>query len=99
MMQAMVLEEFGGPEVLHMAAVERPQAAPTVVPTMSNYANQERQLNGLVDAIAAGRIQAPEIDIMPLDQAGEAHRRVAGGHVRGKILLAVDTSLYVGDCR
>ncbi|MEV0669465.1 NADP-dependent oxidoreductase [Mycobacterium sp. NPDC050441] len=65
----------------------------TVVPIMSNYANQERQLNGLVDAIAAGRIQAPEIDIMPLDQAGEAHRRVAGGHVRGKILLAVDTSL------
>jgi hypothetical protein len=30
---------------------------------------------------------------MPLDQAGEAQRLVAAGHVRGKILLEVNPTL------
>lgn len=64
-----------------------------IIPTIADFARQERQLNALVEALAAGRIHAPEITILPLDQAGEAQRRVAAGHVRGKLLLAVDETL------
>ena len=62
-------------------------------PTMSNHLNQPRQLRALVDALAAGKIRAPELTILPLDQAGEAHRRVKDGHVRGKIVLQVNDTL------
>ncbi|WP_176590283.1 NADP-dependent oxidoreductase [Sphingobium sp. EM0848] len=55
----------------------------------STFPNQPRQLNGLVDALATGRIRAPEIHVMPLHAAAEAQQRVAAGHVRGKILLDV----------
>lgn len=68
----------------------------SVVPTMSNYANQERQLNALVDALATGRIRAPHIEILQLEEAAEAQRRIAGGHVRGKIILEVNASLLPG---
>lgn len=64
-----------------------------VIPTVSSFPEQPRQLRGLVDALSAGRIRAPEISELPLDQAGEAHRRVQEGHVRGKILLAVNPAL------
>ncbi|MES2497938.1 MAG: NADP-dependent oxidoreductase [Pseudomonadota bacterium] len=64
-----------------------------IIPTIANFARQERQLNALVEALGAGKITAPEIAILPLADAGEAQRRVAAGHVRGKLLLAVDESL------
>lgn len=65
----------------------------SIVPTIASFARQERQLNALVDALAADKIKAPSIEILPLAQAGEAHRRVQDGHVRGKILLAVNEAL------
>lgn len=65
----------------------------SIVPTIANFARQERQLNALVEALGAGKIKAPAIEILPLAQAGEAHRRVQDGHVRGKILLAVNEAL------
>lgn len=68
-------------------------AGVTVIPTISNFANQHRQLAELVAALADGRIRAPEYRVLPLDQAGEAHRQVQAGHVRGKILLEVDAAL------
>lgn len=64
-----------------------------IVPTIANFARQERQLNALVEALADGRIRAPQIELLPLAEAGEAQRRVAAGHVRGKLLLVVDESL------
>lgn len=64
-----------------------------IVPTIANFARQERQLNALVEALGAGKITPPAIEILPLAQAGEAHRRVQDGHVRGKILLAVNEAL------
>jgi len=64
-----------------------------IIPTIASFERQERQLNALVEALGDGRIEAPQIEILPLDQAGEAQRRVAAGHVRGKLLLAVDESL------
>lgn len=64
-----------------------------IIPTIADFARQERQLAALVEALADGRIRVPATVVLPLDQAAEAHRRVAAGHVRGKILLAVDESL------
>lgn len=64
-----------------------------IVPTIADFARQERQLLALVAALADGRIRAPAIEILPLADAAEAQRRVAAGHVRGKLLLAVDESL------
>lgn len=65
----------------------------SIIPTIANFARQERQLNALVEALGSGKINAPAIEILPLAQAGEAHRRVKDGHVRGKILLAVNEAL------
>lgn len=64
-------------------------AGVTVIPTVSAFPEQPRQLRGLVEALASGKIRIPEITELPLDQAGEAQRRVQEGHVRGKIVLAV----------
>lgn len=60
-----------------------------IVPTMSSFANQGRQLRGLVDALAHQKIVAPKIEILPVDQVRDAHERVAAGHVRGKLLLQI----------
>lgn len=68
-------------------------AGVTVIPTVSTFPNQPRQLRALVEALADGGIRTPEYTILPLDQASEAHRRVQDGHVRGKILLEVDAAL------
>ncbi|ARS26137.1 NADP-dependent oxidoreductase [Sphingomonas sp. KC8] len=70
-------------------SVRAEQLGVRVIPTTSTFANQERQLKSLVDALAAGRIRAPEITIMPLADAAIAQGRVAAGHVRGKIVLHV----------
>ncbi len=68
-------------------------AGVSVLPTVSDFESQPRQLAGLVDALAAGRIRAPEFTVMPLAEAGEAQRHVAAGHVRGKILLEINSTL------
>ncbi len=68
-------------------------AGVTVVPTISNFANQPRQLAALVDALASGKIRAPQYEILPLAEAAEAHRKVQAGHVRGKLLLEVNAAL------
>jgi NADPH:quinone reductase-like Zn-dependent oxidoreductase len=60
-----------------------------IVPTMSTFPNQGRQLRALVTALAAGQIRAPAHETLDLAHAADAHRRVQAGHVRGKILLRV----------
>lgn len=74
-------------------AAEAEAASVTVIPTISNFANQPRQLAELVKALADGRIVAPELKVLPLSEAGEAHRLVQAGHVRGKLLLEVNGAL------
>ena len=68
-------------------------AGVSVIPTVSSFPNQPRQLRALVAALADATLRAPVISVLPLEQAGEAHRRVQEGHVRGKILLAVNPAL------
>jgi NADPH:quinone reductase-like Zn-dependent oxidoreductase len=50
-------------------------------------ANIGRQLAGLAEALHAGRIRPPEIEVLPAAQVAEAQARVAAGHVRGKLVL------------
>jgi NADPH2:quinone reductase len=64
-----------------------------IIQTVASYERQERQLTALVAALGALRIRTPELAVLPLAEAGEAHRRVQAGHVRGKILLHVDPVL------
>lgn len=59
---------------------------------LSNMAAAARipeHLRAVVDAVARGGVRTPPYEILPLEQAGDAHRRVASGHVRGKLLLQV----------
>jgi len=60
-----------------------------VIPTMSNRMRAGAQLRTITDLFGQGKLRAPSIEVLPLEQAGEAHRRVKDGHVRGKILLKV----------
>jgi NADPH:quinone reductase len=60
-----------------------------IAPTMSTYDRQGAQLRGLVAAMGEGRLRAPDIEVLDLSQAGEAHARVQAGHVRGKIVLKI----------
>jgi NADPH:quinone reductase-like Zn-dependent oxidoreductase len=60
-----------------------------IVPTMSNHLRAGGQLRTIVGLFNQGVFRAPELTILPLEQAGEAQSRVKDGHVRGKILLRV----------
>jgi NADPH:quinone reductase len=74
-------------------AVAALAAGVTVISTISSFPNQPRQLQALVDALAAGKIRPPETTILPLTEASKAHSLVQAGHVRGKILLEVEPGL------
>jgi NADPH2:quinone reductase len=60
-----------------------------VIHTMSNRTKAGDQLRTIVGLYNDGTFRAPELTVLPLEQAGEAHRRVKDGHVRGKIVLHV----------
>jgi NADPH2:quinone reductase len=60
-----------------------------IVHTMSNRTKAGDQLRTIVGLYNQGVLKAPHLTELPLEQAGEAHRRVKDGHVRGKIVLKV----------
>jgi NADPH:quinone reductase-like Zn-dependent oxidoreductase len=60
-----------------------------IVPTMSNHLRAGDQLRAIVELYNRGEFRPPYMEILPLEQAGEAQRRVKDGHVRGKLLLKV----------
>ena len=43
---------------------------------------------GALDALAGGRMRVPIDEVLPLEKAAEAHRRIKERRVRGKLLLA-----------
>ena len=48
-----------------------------------------KDLEFIADAIQHGRITAPHIEVLPLADIAEAHRRLEDGHTRGKIVLDI----------
>jgi D-arabinose 1-dehydrogenase-like Zn-dependent alcohol dehydrogenase len=45
-------------------------------------------LERLAGLVSKGTIKRPEIKTFSLDQAGEAYKEIAEGHVRGKLIVA-----------
>ncbi|NLT31296.1 MAG: NADP-dependent oxidoreductase [Propionibacterium sp.] len=60
-----------------------------VHPTMSNYERSGQHLNTLVGLLASGRLRAPEVEVLPMEQVRRAQERVRAGHVRGKLVLRI----------
>lgn len=56
---------------------------------MSSLDRRGRQLRGLVAAMGADKIRAPQFEILDLSQAAQAQTRVQSGHIRDKILLKI----------
>lgn len=48
-----------------------------------------RALEQIADAVARNRLEVTVKEVFPLEQAAEAHRRLEGGGVRGKLVLKV----------
>jgi NADPH:quinone reductase-like Zn-dependent oxidoreductase len=69
--------------------VEAEKKGVRLIYTMSNRAQAGNQLRTIVDLYNQGVFKAPHLTELPLEEAGEAHRRVKDGHVRGKIVLKV----------
>jgi NADPH2:quinone reductase len=45
------------------------------------------RLDRLTDLVASGVIKRPQITTFPLDRAADAYAQIAGGHVRGKLVV------------
>lgn len=60
---------------------------------MSNPQRAGAQLRELIALFADKKIQAPHIETLPLVDVAQAHARIQAGHVRGKLLLEIDTSV------
>ena len=48
-----------------------------------------RALDQIADAVARNKLEVAVKEVFPLEQAAEAHRRLEGGGVRGKLVLEV----------
>jgi NADPH:quinone reductase-like Zn-dependent oxidoreductase len=64
-----------------------------IVSNMIAVMRQPEHLQKLAALCAAGQIRPPALETLPLGEVAEAHRRIEGGHVRGKIVLEVDDTL------
>ena len=60
-----------------------------ILSNMVAVARLPDHLHGLAALCAAGSVKPPAIEVLPLGEAAEAHRRVEAQHVRGKIILEV----------
>lgn len=58
-----------------------------IMPYVAGIRADAAQLNELSSLVAAGRLMARVAKILPLEQAGEAHRLLRAGGLRGKIVL------------
>ena len=65
----------------------------TAIRASANFNRLKEHLAALVAAVDDGAITPPPLDILPLAEAAAALARVRDGHVRGKIVLAVDPNL------
>lgn len=78
--------------VSQASAAQTAEAAARGVRIASNMAAVARlpeHLAGLARLCAEGRVRPPALEVMPLGETAQAHARIQGGHVRGKIVLEV----------
>lgn len=58
-----------------------------IVPVMSSYERSGAQLRELASLLGQGHLRPPALEVLPLEDAAEAHRRIQTGHMRGKLVL------------
>lgn len=68
---------------------EAAKAGVRIVSNMIAIANLPTQLKQLGQLAAEGAVRPPLAETLPLSAIAEAHRRIEGGHVRGKIAIEV----------
>jgi NADPH:quinone reductase-like Zn-dependent oxidoreductase len=78
-MKAVSYDRFGGPEVLQYLDLPDP-AQPVPSSCLST-------LRFLAEGLKTGQITSQVDEVLPLNQAAEAHRRLEGREVRGVIVL------------
>lgn len=61
-----------------------------IVSNMIAVMRQPEHLAGLARLVAEGSVRPAPTEVVPLAEVAEAHRRIEGGHVRGKIVLQVN---------
>lgn len=76
-------------EVLPDAEAAKARNVAIVFSTMKRE-DVATRLRQIADLMLAGKVRPPALDILPLAQAAEAHRRLEAGRMRGKLLLKVD---------
>ena len=54
---------------------------------VSDYARNQAALQGLADMVAGGKLTLRVAETVPPERAGEAHARLAGGGVRGRLVI------------
>jgi len=53
-------------------------------------AGYDHALQEVIDAIAAGHVQVPIADLLPLSEIAAAQDLLSAGHVRGKLVLRIN---------
>lgn len=81
---ATLVSQASADEVAHAAA-----NGVSILSNMNAVTRLPQHLTELAALCAAGGVKPPAIEILPLGEAPEAHRRIEGQHVRGKIILKV----------
>jgi NADPH:quinone reductase-like Zn-dependent oxidoreductase len=56
---------------------------------MVAVARLPEHLSGLARLMSEGKVRMPVLEVMPLGEAAGAHKRLAEGHTRGKLVLEV----------
>jgi NADPH:quinone reductase-like Zn-dependent oxidoreductase len=86
-------DHFEGSDLSLLAGVLRQKLFPTGIRfrffsvSVRRPERTKEDLGAVFDLAARGRIDPIISDVLPLGAAAEAHRRLAAGHVRGKIVL------------
>jgi NADPH2:quinone reductase len=57
--------------------------------TIIDFERAQESMREISNLIDAGLVHAPPIDVLRLEDAAQAHRRIETGHVRGKLVLKV----------